>query len=543
MAAKPKFSSTPASVIYAQSWPVPSTKSFSQRYPVKANSNSQTKSLDNSPWICKPKRQVKRPQKVASPAIHQSPSWASSMLSSNYPGWLESDGHVVLDMAKEFKMTLQMFKKLTDQVKEVDEQLNSCRKPYSFKHYFSNKNRYNTRRTNMRSYTPEIPMTNEEYQPCNNLGFKREQQRPPSQFGMYRKADKPYTNTSNSKHEIWPSPNTGKLKPPEWQVEESLVNENDDNHTPGFQNEHFRNEASIDLDFNDGDIFWSGCLEFSDEDNHAGLGYIDPVPEDWEVRKLEELELEYCSDKSGSDPFMVRYLQLRRLEIETVELDRGNGISNPNSVPALESGLNKVTITNKGKKTTSSKKQSSKINGASENVEKNPRRVLKKSSTSSLQDFEKYIEEKGVRSFKKESKDSRKETAKDIKQAKIGNSEKRSQCKSAKGKRRVQSCKSRPASYSSSVTYDILELAASFDPPSKERMKLNPRPVTAKSAKSKGMIPGKTWSSQRRFSLTAGQSLQSLPSDICDSVVSKSRASSAKKRSKRNTKRCSSSKF
>ena len=37
MAAKPKFSSTPASVIYAQSWPVPSTKSSSRRYPVKAN--------------------------------------------------------------------------------------------------------------------------------------------------------------------------------------------------------------------------------------------------------------------------------------------------------------------------------------------------------------------------------------------------------------------------------------------------------------------------------------------------------------------------
>ena len=359
--------------------------------------------------------------------------------------------------------------------------------------------------------------------------------------------EEPYTySASKSKRGIWPSPNTGKAKPSKWQVHESLVDENDlednnTNHIPRFQDEHFGNETTADHD--DGNISWSGCLEFSDEDNHIGLGYIDPVPEDWEVRKLDELEQEYCSDKSENDPFMVRYLQLRPLEIETVEQEKGNG-RNHNTVPDLENGVIKAA-TNKagGKKSTSGKKQSTKINAAFENAEKNPRRILKKSSTSSLHDFEKRSDEKGVKNLKKENKNSRKETEKGTKQIKMQSTEKRTRCKSGTGKRRVQSCKSRPASYHSSVTYDILQLATSFDPPSIERIKLNCRPVTAKSAKSKGMIPGKTWSSQRRFSLTAGQSSQSLPSDNSDPVVSKSRTSSAKKSSRKNTKRCSSSKF
>ena len=349
------------------------------------------------------------------------------------------------------------------------------------------------------------------------------------------------TNTSKSKanHEIWSLPNTGERK---WKQQESLSDQNDNkNHSARFQN-----ETAPEISDND-DTFWSGFLEFSDEDNHVGSGYINPVPEDWEVKKLQELELEHCSDEDGShnDPFMLRYLQLCRLETETILQEKGNGpTGNPNSVANLESGVSKVTIADSkgGKRTPSSKKTGSKTSGMFENSERNPRKVVKKSSTSSLQDFEKYCNEKGAKNPNKESKGSCKE--KKTKLDKVQNSSKRTECKSAKGKRRVQSCKARPDStYSSSVTYNILELASTFSPPGKERMKVNPRPVTAKSAKSKGMIPGKTWSSQRRFSLTAGQSLQSVPSDNSDPVVRKSRSSSAKKSSKRTTKRCRSSKF
>ena len=345
---------------------------------------------------------------------------------------------------------------------------------------------------------------------------------------------------STAKHEICSLPNAEESGVRKWKVQESLTDENynkkQDNsiNTPRFQTTTAENTDNDN-------ISWSGFLEFSDEDNHVGLGYINPVPEDWEVRKLEELELEHCADDNGlqNDPFMLRYLQLCRLETETILQEKGNGCTgNPNSVANLESGVNKVTITDNkdGKKSASSKKQNLKISGTFENLEKNPRRILQKSSTSSLQDFEKYCDKKGTK------KDSCKEMSeKKTKQEKMQNSSKRTECKSAKGKRRVQSCKVRPTTYSSSVTYSILELASTFDPPCKERMKLNPRPVTAKSAKSKGMIPGKTWSSQRRFSLTTGQSLP--PSDNSDPVVRKSRSSSAKKSSKKTTKRCSSSKF
>ena len=437
-----------------------------------------------------------------------------------------------------------MFKELTDQVKEVDEQLSSGRRNYSFKHYFSNKNRHNTRRSNRRTYTPEIPMTNEEYQPCNNFHCERKQQQAPSQFRIYRKMEERHKNPSNSKHEVWPLPKTVKEKPDKWQIQESFVDVEDtenSNHDARLLNEDIQNLTIAE--YSDGDISWSSCLEFSDEDNHIGLGYIDPAPEDWEVRKLEELELKYSPDQSGNDPFMARYLQLRRLEIETVQLEKGNE-SSLNSVLDLENGVNKVSLTNKsGKKSSSSKKQSTKINSSVENVYKNPRRVLKKSSNSasSLHDVVKDCEEQGVKNFRKENKNSRKDSEKVTKEAKIEKSGKTTRCKSSRGRRRVQSCKTRPGSYRSSVTYDILEIATSFEPPSIQRIKLKSRPITAKSAKSKGMIPGKTCTSQRRFSLTAGQS---LPSDNSDpAVVSKSRTSSAKQSSKKRTKRCRSSKF
>jgi hypothetical protein len=359
---------------------------------------------------------------------------------------------------------------------------------------------------------------------------------------FFRKMEESHhTNGSNRKHGVWPLANTEKAKPAKWQSPESFANGNeneDSNQDPKFENEDIQNLSVTE--YSDGDISWSSCLEFSDEDNHSGLGYIDPAPEDWEVRKLEELELKYSPDQGGTDPFMTRYLQLRRLEIETVKQENGSS----NSLPGFESEVNIKTVSSKGgKKSSSGRKQNTKINSAVENADKNPRRVSKKSGSTSgcaLHDSEKYSEEKGTKNLKKEDKNSRKDSKKDTKETKVENSEKTTRCKSSKGRRRVQSCKSRPESYHSSVTYDILEIATSFQPPSIERIKLNSRPVTAKSAKSKGMIPGKTCTSQRRFSLTAGQS---LPTDNSDPVVSKSRTSSAKRPSKRNSKRCKSSKF
>ena len=356
-----------------------------------------------------------------------------------------------------------------------------------------------------------------------------------------------YQNTSNLKQRNWHLLNTEASNAANWQLNDSFVDESDNesdksNQTAEvFEKENFENKNSADMSCGDEEISWSSCLKFNDEDNHIGLGYIEPVPEDWEAKKLEELELEYCSDSSESDPFMVRYLQLRRLEIETIEHEKRNGSNSNTANSGSENGVSKVANSNKSsKKSGNGKKQASKVNRLSENGEKTPRRFIKQSSMSSLPDFEGLCLEKG-RNLKEKCKWLGKGTKQNTKQ-------KTQVCgrriKSAKGKRRVQSCKARPVSYHSAVTYNILELATSFDPPGKERMKLNTMPVTAKSARSKGMLPGKTWSSQRRFSLTAGQSLQDLPSEPKnDSVVSKSRTTSAKKSNKRTTKQCSSSKY
>lgn len=360
-------------------------------------------------------------------------------------------------------------------------------------------------------------------------------------MGMFllRKTEKPKSKLENQP--LTSSSNMRKTKQGKWKIESSFHDENvNTNQILESGNEDLQTNLPIpcglNIHYSDDDSSWSGCLGFSGEDNHVGLGYIDPVPGDWEAMKLEELEVQYCSEEGKSDPFMLRLLQIRRSEVETVEQEKRSE-GNPNSVPCDESGVNKVPISNKGKKSTIAKRKNSKTNGAVENLEKNPQRVLKESSN--------HGKKKDLKILSTDKIGFHEDIEKDRKQMQKQHGERRTQCKSARGKRCVQSCKARPMSYSSSISYDILELATTFDPPCKERIKLNPRPVTAKSAKSKGMIPGKTWTSQRRFSLTAGQSVQSLPSDGGDTIICKSRTSSAKKsiKTKRNSKRCRSSKF
>ncbi|XP_028392775.1 uncharacterized protein LOC114517298 [Dendronephthya gigantea] len=264
------------------------------------------------------------------------------MLSNNYPGWTENDEYFTLDMAKEFKLTLQMFKELTKQVEEVDEQLNSGKKAYSFKHYYRNRDK-----GRLRTYTPEIPMTNEDYQPCNNLGIKSEQWQPG--IRKSRKTEKP----SKSKLENRPRTSSSNLKKTNhnsWKVQSSFHDENEGtNQILESRSEDLQTNlpvpCGLNLHYSDDDNFWSGCLGFSDEDNHIGLGYIDPVPGAWEEMKLEELETEYCSEEEESDPFMLRLLRIRRSEVETVEQEkRSDGTSNPNLVPCVESGINKIVI-------------------------------------------------------------------------------------------------------------------------------------------------------------------------------------------------------
>lgn len=350
-------------------------------------------------------------------------------------------------------------------------------------------------------------------------------------------------------------------------------NSNDNRHTSQFQTEVFFRESTTNFNFDDEDMSWSSCIESSEEDNRNGLGYIDPVPQDWHVRKLEELELGNMSEENDGDHFMTRYLELRRLEIETTEQEKG---TNSSAVSRLENGITKITITKKeSKKSTNAKKQCLKTNGNFPNenggnvsyktIVETPKkletkenlkvaRALKK-SISSLQDSETQFENDRVRNVKKETKFSHKDKEKDTRHDKISaskteNNEKSSVRRSAEGttKKRAQSCKTRQAPCRSPVTYDILELATTFDPPSKERIKKsNSRPITAKSAKSKGMIPGKTFTSQRRLSLTTGQILRSWPSSDNSNamIVGKSTTFCVKKLTSRTraVKRCSSSKF
>lgn len=292
-------------------------------------------------------------------------------------------------------------------------------------------------------------------------------------------------------------------------------------------------------------------------DETVGFGYIDPVPDDWDKRKLEELEQEFASnEQSKVDPFMVRYLQLRRLETDTLENERRN----PKIEENVENfnGLNCSSVKTNGnihgKKACSKVKQSTDRSSEKNCGKKSSHSFSPSLCYSSTSLFKSDIDVRkntGCQScISNRGSCILEEKLADSKQKKQSLCTKRSKCSSARGRRKVCSSSNGKVVYSANLCqshygagYDIVELASSFVPPCKDRIKMKSKPVTAKSAKSKGLLPGKSWFSQRRFSLTSDQVLLPMTSDA-GLPSNKSRTSKSRQKSaKRGTRRCASSKL
>ena len=311
---------------------------------------------------------------------------------------------------------------------------------------------------------------------------------------------------------------------------------------------------------------WISSSEFNNEESED-FGYIDPVPADWNERKFEELEQEFCSKKSDkTDSFIIRYLQLHRLQADTLENESVRNLKTDESIENL-CGLTcesqKTSGSSHGKKLCGNVKHSSKTNVEKTKLgEKSSVNISKKSSKSispplhcvsasvckpsTYETISKYKKS----CFSKYSEGNLKEkqaAGHRKKEAKtVTCSTRRGKCSSAKGVRKISngnvihSTKSRQSC--SVAVYDIVQLASSFEPPCKDRIKSSSRPVTAKSAKSKGLLPGKSWHSQRRFSLTSNQTFRPMATDT-RIPVSKPSSAKGRQKSAKKSRRCVSSRL
>lgn len=98
---------------------------------------------------------------------------ATPLRSASANTLLESSDDEISDTVKEFKLTLQLFKRLTQQVREVNQCMNQQR-IYSFKHHMNNEGIASPaiRRSQLAAAMSkrEIPATEAPYEPCNDLG-------------------------------------------------------------------------------------------------------------------------------------------------------------------------------------------------------------------------------------------------------------------------------------------------------------------------------------------------------------------------------------
>ncbi|XP_046842156.1 uncharacterized protein LOC124436284 isoform X2 [Xenia sp. Carnegie-2017] len=518
MAAKGVFCpTTPASVIYAQSWHVPSSKHASKDcFP--SRSNNHEKDFVNSPWIVKQKK-VKASVK---PKFKHS-KWIENHALRNYD---------VLDSVNELKFTLEMFKKLTNQVEEVDEQLNSRQKIYTFKHFITK----NYHEGKIELKTPEIPMTNEDHQPCTNLEFRKDQKRQLPIRECFQKTIKTKPKKGpNLTEKGFLTQNSF----PDKQNEAVNCDENKGNFQDYVtQMKHLDDECASQDNFSDADSktsSMSSVSHSSNEDVYDGLSYIDPVYYTLEMQKYHEHSKEHdTTNDSYIDPFINRYLILRQLQTETVKQEVA--ITFPRD-----------QIHKKFQKKNDLEIPENKCKTQTRNIKKPNKYVMCDSGMAKeINNGKRYIRgmEFGKASQKtKQSKENQVSTTKNNSQKKGGHNletGKRSKSpKTRKVQKQVESCKIYPSRYlPTAITYDIVELAETFDPPCKEKIKMKSRPLTAKSAKHKGMIPGKSRTSQRQYSLTSGQNVREI---LSFKLSNNSQDSSAK--SGRNVKRCASSKF
>jgi len=233
--------------------------------------------------------------------------------------FLESSDDENDDTVKEFKLTLQLFKRLTQQVLDVNQCMNQQR-IYSFKHHMNNEGIASPalRRSQLAAAISkrEIPATEAPYEPCNDLGptCASYLTRPCSRHERVTNSPVPMPRPSSSAPPSRTSSPSPTLRPSSRTKTKRTAEKTAD--PKKLQQDLAEADAKARVEWEESDphfeeLFVPEELELED----LAFKFHDPYPETW----VEETVEDACfRGTKKTDPFMHRLKELENLKEETV---------------------------------------------------------------------------------------------------------------------------------------------------------------------------------------------------------------------------------
>ncbi|XP_078365691.1 uncharacterized protein LOC144649962 isoform X2 [Oculina patagonica] len=243
----------------------------------------------------------------------------SPLRSASADVFLETSDGEISDTYKEFKLTMQLFKRLTQQVRDVNQCMNQQR-IYSFKHHMNNEGIASPalRRSQLAAAMSkrEIPATEAPYEPCNDLGptCASYLTRPCSRHERAISSPVPMSRPSSSASPSRTSSPSPTLRP---SSRSSVKRTTDKIPDPKkLQHDLAAADAKARLEWEESDPHFEDLFvpeEISLED--LDFRFHDPYPETW----VEETVEDACfRGTKRTDLFMHRLKELENLKEETV---------------------------------------------------------------------------------------------------------------------------------------------------------------------------------------------------------------------------------
>lgn len=246
-------------------------------------------------------------------------SAAASLRCSSARGFLEESDDEINDTVKEFKLTLQLFKRLTQQVQDVN-QCMSQQRIYSFKHHMNNEGFASPalRRSQLATALSkrEIPATEAPFEPCNDLGptcssyltrpWSRQEKGTSCPVPMPRpSSSSPPSRTSSPSPSLRPSSRISIKRPTDKNTDHKKLNK-----------DLAEADARAKQQWEESDPLYEKLFvpeNLSPEE--FDFRFHDPYPETWVDETVEDA----CFRGSKKmDPFMHRMKELENLKEETV---------------------------------------------------------------------------------------------------------------------------------------------------------------------------------------------------------------------------------
>lgn len=496
-----------------------------------------------------------RRQKSACGAKSHRSYTSSPIRSASAFGFFEQNDEEINDTVEEFKLTLELFKRLTQQVREVNQCMNQQRN-YSFKHHMNNGgiSSPSLRRSQLALAMSkrEIPATEAPYEPCNDLG-------PSCSSYLARPSSRQERSVSAPVPLQYPSsfsvpPSRVASPPPARPTSRSSTKRSSCKLIDRLKRE--RDLAEIDVqakqEWEQSD---SQFIKLFAPDQHSPVdsqfSFHDPYPQTWVDETVEDA----CfTGSKKTDPFMLRLRELEDLKEETVLWEM---YKDERAKQGSKQALNA---------TSNSRTQSARVITPQLTRAKSVVNRLKRSSSAGKTSLSNHMVSQvyddssdGVQTFRNSGYQpgisfvpgslypearspmkarSRTPTSKPSSGVNSTNHLSASHCLTIRTKDvrkqpsapKCEKCSPRPAviqrtscasprivsssfqslrnQYALKATecYDIVELARTFDPPCKNEVKAaakkNCATSSTENAVNKGIKPGKSYFSQRRISLT-----------------------------------------